>query len=344
MQGPVSIGVIGLGFGQQVHVPAFRAAGGVVAAICARQLERAQTAARELKIPKACGDWRELIADTEIEAISVAVPPPAQAAIVLAAVQTGKHVFCEKPLATSGEQARQIYAEANKAGVVHAMDFIFPEIEAWRKTRELLNDSSLGHLRHAALTWRLETYAHRAKVDNWKRDAAAGGGTLGNFASHTLHYLEWFFGPITRLTAKLSPDGGKAEARVEAWMEFAAGFSATVSVAADAFLGSGHRLEVYGEDGSLVLENKTADWARGFTLATGTRQIGKLVPVEVATEESQADGRIYPVSRIARRFLEAIRSGREATPNLRDGCRVQALMDAIRVADQGGSWQAVAAQ
>src|SRR6185503_11859109 len=135
MQEPVSIGVIGLGFGQHVHVPAFRAAGGVVAAICGRQRERAQTAARELEIPKACGDWRELIADPAIEAISVAVPPSAQAAIVLAAVQAGKHVFCEKPLTTSGAAAQQICAAAEKAGVVHAMDFIFPEIEAWRKTR-----------------------------------------------------------------------------------------------------------------------------------------------------------------------------------------------------------------
>src|SRR5438093_13706136 len=142
MPEPVSIGVIGLGFGQQVHVPAFRAAGGVVAAICGRQRERAQTAARELRIPKAYGDWRELIADPEIKAISVAVPPSAQAAIVPVAVQAGKHVLFEKPLATSGEQARQLYAEANKAGVVHAMAFLFPEIEAWRKTRELLNNGS----------------------------------------------------------------------------------------------------------------------------------------------------------------------------------------------------------
>ena len=64
---------------------------------------------------------------------------------------------------------------------------------------------------------------------------------------------------------------------------------------------------------------------------------------ETAGDDSNADGRVYPVSRIAGRFIEAIRSGGTASPNLENGLRVQVLLDALRLADRSGSWQAVGA-
>ncbi|MBI5773169.1 MAG: Gfo/Idh/MocA family oxidoreductase [Verrucomicrobia bacterium] len=338
MQPPVSIGVVGLGFGQQVHVPAFRADPRCeVRALCASSLERAQKAATAQNISKASGDWRELLADPAIHAVSLAVPPSAQAEIALAAARAGKHLFCEKPLALNVAQALEILAAAQQSKVAHAMDFIFPEIPAWQKAREFL--PQVGRIRHVALTWRVETYAYRAKLQNWKTAAASGGGTLNNFASHTFYYLEWLFGPVTRLAAKLMPRPPEADARLEAWLEFAPGFSATVSIAADAFLGPGHCLEVYGDDGALRLDNKTADYARGFVLSLGTRQGGKLETVAVPGDAEVRDGRIEAVARIASRFVDAILSGQPATPNLRDGLRVQQLIDAARLSGATGAWQ-----
>jgi predicted dehydrogenase len=344
MRGPVTIGIVGAGFGQQVQAPAFRSLPGCeVRVICAQPLERAQQAARTLGIPKATDDWRELVADPNLPALALAVPPSVQAEIAVAAAQAGKHLFCEKPLALNVSQAQNILAAARQANIVHAMDFIFPEINAWQKARELLRSSALGRIRHAALTWRVETYAYRAKADGWKTRAASGGGTLNNFASHTFYYLEWLLGRIEKVSARLAPRDAEVEARVDAWIEFAAGFSGAVSIAADAFLGSGHRLEVYGDSGALVLENATTDYARGFKLSLGTRAAPRLSALETAEEGSHADGRVYPVSRIAGRFIEAIRSGQTVVPNLEDGLRVQVLLDALRLAHRSGSWQAVGA-
>ncbi len=340
MESPVNIAVIGAGFGQQVHVPAFRSVPGCkVHSICARNLEHAQRAARVLDIPRASNDWRELVNDPEVHALALAVPPSSQAEIALAAARAGKHLFCEKPLALHLAQARQIVNAADKSRIVHAMDFIFGEIPAWLKMHELLGNGTVGKIRHVALTWRTETYTYRTKSHNWKTHAAEGGGTLNNFASHSLYYFEWLFGPIERLSGYLSPRESEVEARVDAWLEFAAGFSATVSISADAFLGSGHKLEVFGESGTLVLENTTSDYANGFRLFFGNREAGKLAPVEVQSADMQKDGRIQPVSRIAGRFIEAILQGWEVTPNLRHGTRVQALIDALRLAHKNGSWQ-----
>jgi predicted dehydrogenase len=344
MRGIVTIGIVGAGFGQQVHAPAFRSSPGCeLGAICASRLERARQAAQTLGIPKATDDWRELVADPDIHALALAVPPSLQADIALAAAQAGKHLFCEKPLALNVSQAQGILTAARQAKIVHAMDFIFPEIGAWQKAQELLRSSVLGRIRHAALTWRVETYAYRAKTDNWKTREASGGGTLNNLASHTFYYLEWLLGPIENVLARLAPREAEVEARVDAWIEFANGFSGTVSIAADAFLGSGHRLEVYGDLGTLVLENPTMDHARGFKLSLGTRAAPQLAAIETPNDDTHADGRVYPVSRIAGRFIEAIRSGGTAVPNLENGLRVQVLLDALRLADRSGSWQAVGA-
>ena len=341
----ITVGIVGAGFGQQVHVPAFRSLPGCeVRVLCSRRIEVAQRVSRELGIPQAVDDWKELVADPELDAIALAVPPLAQAEIALAAAQAGKHIFCEKPLAMNASQAQGILAAARKSKIVNAMDFIFPEIMAWRKARELLDASAIGRIRHVALTWRVETYAYRARTDTWKTRAASGGGTLNNFASHTFYYLEWLLGRIGKVFARLSPKDAEVEARVDACVEFTAGFSGTVCVAADAFLGTGHRLEVYGDGGTLVLENPTNDHARGFRLLLGTREAPRLNAIEAPDDGQHADGRVYPVSRIAGRFIEAIRSGGSVVPGLEDGVRVQGLLDAVRLAGRKGSWQAVPAE
>ena len=345
---PVAVAVVGLGFGQQVLVPAFRGSTRCeVRAVCASRPEKARRVAAALDIPVAAGHWRELIADPTIQALALAVPPAAQMEIAVAAAEAGKHLFCEKPLAADTAQARAIAAAARAAGIVHAMDFLFPEIDAWRKTRELLAASAVGRIRHVALAWRVETYSYGAgaAIETWKKRRADGGGTLNTFASHTMHYLEWLFGPIAHLRAALTPRGDVVEARVHAWVEFAAGFSGELTVAADAYPGMGHRLDVFGETGTLILGNETKDHARGFTLSLVKR--GDIAPASVALEppdgDGHPDGRVLAAGRIAARFIGAILGGPAVAPDFSDGVRTQILLDTIREAHRAAVWHPVAA-
>jgi predicted dehydrogenase len=344
MRRPISIGVVGIGFGRHVHVPAFRSDPRcVVVGICASGLDRAEEVAQVLNIPRAYRDGHEMTRDLDISAIAIATPPSVQPAVAVAAARAGKHLFCEKPLALDAGQAREILAEARANKVVHAVDFEFAEVEAWQKSRQLLQDGMLGKIRQVVVTWRVETYSYRTQTQSWKTQAEAGGGTLNNFASHTFYYLEWLFGPIVRLAARLTPRQG-AESRVDLWLEFATGFPGSASIAADAFLGPGHRLEVYGDAGSLTLENRTSDHLRGFVLRIAPRKGGRFEEIPVEKDDDNQDGRIAPVSRIVRRFVDAIVSGGEVTPGLRDGLRVQMLIDAARAADRTGAWQSVTDQ
>ncbi len=341
MTEPLRIGVIGVGFGERVHVPAFRADPRCrVVALCAHTLDHAARVAERLGVPRAYGDPHQMLASGVVDAVSIAVPPSLQPELVVAAAEAGKHVFCEKPLAADLTAGKGALAAVRKAGVVHAIDFIFPEIPAWRQARSVLAAGTLGRVRHAAVSWRIESYAFARGLDSWKMRSVEGGGTLGNFVSHSLNYLEWLLGPVSRIAARLTPRNAPGDARVDAWFEMACGCPVTLSVAADAFLGSGHRLEIYGEQGTLLLENGTTDYVNGFTLSVGTRETGAFsrYPPQPL---SQPDGRIGAASRIVQRFVDAIVTGTTVEPNLEQGVRVQHLMEAARAADCSGAWQSV---
>jgi predicted dehydrogenase len=338
----ISVGVIGIGFGQQVHVPAFRSDPRcVVHAIAASQLDRAQKVATKLEIPVAYGDAGKLINDPQIQIVSIAVPPTHQPALIEAVARAGKHVFCEKPVGAELAGAAKAFDAVKKAGVRHAIDLLFPEIPAWQHAKDLL--PSVGALRQVAISWRVETYAYKTGATSWKTRAGDGGGTLGNFVSHCAYYIEWLLGPVARLSARLTPapTADRGEARVDAWLETASGVPVGLSVAADAFLGSGHRVEIYGDQGSIHLVNPTSDYINGFELLLGTRTSGKLEQ-RVGPKLDGGDGRITVASSIIHRFVDAVESGGDVRPGLEEGVRVQRMLDAMRAShDASGQWQKI---
>jgi predicted dehydrogenase len=337
----LGIGVIGIGFGQHAHVPAFRADPRCeVRAICASSLSRAQEVAQKLAVPKAYGDALELIRDPQIHAVSIALPPSLQPQLIKLAAQAGKHVFCEKPVGLTPQDATEAYEAVRAAGVVSAVNFIFPESPAWEEARRVLQSGQLGAIRHIAISWRVETRAYQGAISapGWKTNEEQGGGTLRNLVSHSAYYIEWLFGGVSRLNCKLRGlEHSPVDAGVNAWLAIQSGDCINLAVDADSFLGSGHRIEVYGDRGTLVLKNETSDYMNGFELFTGSREQGKLVQ-RVGPTVSTTDGRITATAKIARRFLDAIQDKSAAIPNLEHGQRVQFLLAAMRQSHETGQW------
>lgn len=338
------VGVIGIGFGQQVHVPAFRSDKRCeVVAICASSEDRARRVATRLGIPKAYGDWHELVEDPEIDAVSVATPPTVQPAIAVAALEERKHVFCEKPMAPSLDVAHEMLLVANRSGSAHVIDFEFPEIEEWRCAKEILDGGVLGGLRHVQVEWHNENYAARAGTPSWKTRVEDGGGVLNGFVAHSFYYLEWLLGPIRQLDARLFSMAGsetRGETLAVLCLELVSRVPVSLSVSSNAFLGSGHRLAVYGDQGTLILENPTCDYVEGFRLFHGSRKGQRLLPVstEYKPTKSGVDGRTGAVGRLVGRFVDWVQSGVPTEPNFNHGQRVQALLDAARASHGRSHW------
>jgi predicted dehydrogenase len=332
---PLNIGIIGLGFGSRVHLPAFRRDPRCrVAAIAGSNAEKAMRVAHQLSIETSYGDWRPVLDDRKIDAVSIAVPPFQQPAIAQAALEAGKHVFCEKPLAANASQAASLLEAASRTQIAHAINFIFPELPLWVRARELIGGNKLGKIRHAVLDWRAETHASKTKTQSWKNDPKQGGGVLNNFVSHVVHNIEWLFGKAEGVTAALRGSSSGGETCAQATVDTEAGFPVFLSVSSDAFLGHGHLWSIYGEEGTVVLENRTADYASGFELSVGTRLQRSLQVIERDEPQAGVDGRIAPVARLVSRFLDSIIDQVPMSPNFTDGFRAQLILDEMRASNQ----------
>lgn len=340
----VRVGVVGIGFGQQVHVPAFRANPRCeVVAICARTQERASQVAARLGVARAFGDWRRMIEDPSIDAIAITTPPSVQAEIAVAALAERKAVFCEKPLATSKAAALEMVTAAEQAGVANMVDFEFPEIEEWRRAKSVLDSGGIGNLRHVAVSWNVETHANKIGLRSWKNSVEDGGGTLNSFASHAFYYLEWFSGAIKRLWASMfrAPgDHRTGDTLAVLCLELESGVAALFSISSHAFLGNGHRVEFYGDEGTLMLNNGTSDYTRGFQLLHGTRASNSLEVIcpRDCSGAVGSDGRIAVVARLVERFVNWIDTGIPSKPSFKEGLRVQSLLEAARRSDVLGCW------
>ena len=332
------VAIIGTGFGERVLLPAFRELPGVdVAAICATKEANVRKLVRKHGIRVGYHDWRNLLEDPQIEAVVIATPPAVQPEIAIAALHAGKNVFCEKPLALSGPVAAQMASAARLSRLAAMVDFEFPEIGVWRKAKEILDSGSIGRPRQVAVRWHIETRSVSKGIKSWKTSTAKGGGSLFPFVSHIFYYLEWLFGPIEALACGLFPPSlNPCDTGAILELEFARELSAAVSVNLAAVHGSGHSLEIYGDCGTMVLQNQTRDYITGFRLLHGLRGDDGLRLLGKPERATNTDGRIAAVRSVAKKFLEWIHSGKPQTPSFDQGLRVQQLLDKALLSHRSG--------
>jgi predicted dehydrogenase len=345
----IRLGIVGANYGRSIQLPAFRAdARCEVVALAGTDAGRMAQLAREVGVARGFGDWKALVEDPAIDAIAIATPPSLQAGIAIHALQLGKPVFAEKPLAANLADAAAMLAEASHARVPTMVDFEFPELPSWQRAKALIADNAIGALRHVAVSWNVENYATKMRLRNWKTQRADGGGVLGNLVSHCFYYLEWFAGPIGGLSARLFglPGDPSLETTATLSLAFASGAGGSLTVSSGSFLGSGHRIEFYGEDGTLMLVNNTTDYMRGFELLHAPRPAATLERIELEdpADRQYPDGRIAPVSRLASRFLDAIEGKARAFPTFAEGFRVQQLIEAARRSHDSGCFVEIGAE
>lgn len=338
----IRLGIVGSNYGRTVQLPAFRADPRCeVVALAGSNEARTTELANAANVPKGYGDWRALVEDADVQAVAIATLPSLQAQIAIRALELGKPVFIEKPMASDLAGARAMLDKAQQTGLPTMIDFNFHQIISWQRAKQMLDDGAIGQLRHIAVHWHVESRSLQLRMRNWKTVGDTGGGVIGNFISHCFHYLEWFVGPLAGVSARIAglPDDPETETTVAMAMQFKSGQLASLSMSCASYLGLGHRIEFFGDDGTLVLHNPGADYMRGFELFHGKRP-GALeqIPVTDPIDAQYPDGRIAPVSRLVNRFINAIERGGIATPGFAEGYRVQYLIDAARRSHGEGRW------
>lgn len=343
------IGIVGAGFGSQVHVPAFRAAGGEVVAIAASTEEKAQAIASSHDIPSAYGDWRALVSAPDIDVVSIATPPWLHADIVQEALKHGKHVLCEKPFCMTAAEGAACVDVAQASSLRTAINFEFREIPAFQSVHNMYREGFFGELRHVHVRWITGGWCGSDRPWSWQCDASRGGGVLGALGVHVFDYLAWMFGPIVSVSAALHTgvpkrplrEGGEREVTAEdnahVLLRFENGAIATVTVSQVAAQGTGHWLEVHGSKGSATAGSPmVSDYGKGFSCSATSRSDGQTFTPDlpVSPADAHSDGRIGLMESLAAKFVQ----GEGDLPSFVDGLRSQLVRFAALQSQKEARW------
>ncbi len=330
----LKFGVIGLGFGAQVHVPALKMLSGVdVIAIAGKDIIKAKRLAQKLKVPMAFDNLNDFF-NIGLDAVTIAVPPVESAKPIRMALGKGLAVLAEKPLANSFKTAKHLVQLAKDS--ITMMDFQFSEIVAFRKLKGLIDKGTYGKVRHVQLVWMVESAVQREKLWSWKTDLKRSGGVISLLGSHFLYLAEWMFGSLNYIyaetssmqTAKFAPaKSTPAPDLVNIVAETKSGIRIAATIGNACPSGIGHRWEIVFDKGTAVLWNPTKDYMSGFSLVMRTSK-KELIIVE-KENYSFADGRLIPFYKLAQRFVYAIRNKKSVMPDFTVGARVQSLMEFV---------------
>ena len=336
------IGIIGTGFGSKIHVPGFRRLEDVeVVGIAGHDAKKTEEIAQKLGIARAFSTWQELVADPEIDAVSIATPPYLHAEIARVAIAKGKHILCEKPLAMDVAEAEELARLAKEANVTNMVDFEFRVVPHFEVLKEELNAKTIGTINQVHITWLTGGRARPGVKFGWQNETRFGGGALMNIGSHVIDYVEWLFGSIASVTAQLDirkpmTEGDRvadADDTCSMFLKLADGTPVTVSFSNVAIAGRGHLIDVYGQTGSYRLENTNLkDTINGFRLyKIGFDEIAEEIsaPEFPAYQETSTDGRLDAFTEIAKRFVGGIRTKTSPSPSFEDGVRVQRVIEKV---------------
>ena len=211
--GPRSLGIAVIGFGWmgRVHTQAYvrvrhhfpeLPVAPVLVAVADEVPGRAESAADQFGFASATRDWRDVLADPRVEAVSITAPNFLHREIAVAAALAGKHLWVEKPVGLTADDARAVAAAANAAGVQGAVGFNYRHAPAVVAAQQMLADGEIGAVTHARVRLFSDYAAHPEGALSWRYERARGGsGVLGDLASHGVDLVRYLLGEVAALVA-----------------------------------------------------------------------------------------------------------------------------------------------
>ena len=260
----IGIGMLGQGFMGRAHARALRTLTQVgdppvtprLVALAGRDEAALEVAKRRFGFERTTTDWRDLVTDPHIGLLENLGPNRLHAEPVLAAIDAGMHVLCEKPLGMDAAESHAMWAAAHGAGVVHLCAFNYRFVPAIRLAREILEAGDLGEIRHVRARY-LQAWGDTTE-DLWRFDAGqAGSGALGDLGTHIIDLARYLVGEPESVSAELATfvAGREVDDAFAAAVTFAGGASGTLEATRFA---SGRvnalELEINGSRGALAFD------------------------------------------------------------------------------------------
>jgi predicted dehydrogenase len=380
----LGVGMVGYAFMGQAHSQAWRTVNAAfdlpyavdMAAIAGRSEDKVRAAADKFGWRSYETDWRALVERDDIGLVDVCSPGGNHAEVAIAALQAGKHVLCEKPLANTVEEAREMVKAAEAAaanGVRSMVGFNYRRVPAAAFARQLVLDGKLGAIRHVRAVYLQDWITDPDFPLVWRlKKEEAGSGALGDIASHIVDLTQFITGQLVTGVSGLTETfikerplvasteglrGTGSTERGEVTVDDAALFVARLSGGAVATYEAtrfatgrknGLRIELNGEKGSLVFDLERLNELEVY-LAEDDVTVQGFRRVLVTEPEHPYMSAWWPAGHIigwehsftheAFDLVTAIATGTNPAPTFADGLQVQLVLDAVeRSAESGSGW------
>jgi len=367
----IKIGLIGTGYMGKAHAIAFRTAsavfplsGELVCEMIAEvDADLAAEKAREFGFNRSTGDWHELVSDPEIDVVDICAPNFLHKEMALAAIEAGKHVYSEKPLALNAEDALEMTEAAEKAGVKTLVGFNYIKNPTVQLAKEIIEKGEIGEVVHFRGTFNEDYLADAETPFSWRlKREFSGSGTLGDMGSHIINMAHYLVAPITELCADLQtvhvnrpiPDQpgefGTVENddQVHMMVRFGNGAIGTLESSRVAWgRKNGLWFEVTGTKGTLIYDQERLSELQLYTAndasnRQGFRRIltGPEHPDYVNFCVSAGHGLGYNDMKAVevRDLVEGIVADKPLWPDFRAACQVNQILDAAELSHAERRW------
>lgn len=329
---PLRVGFVGLGkICRSRHVPGLRRIDGVtITAVANSTPESTQQVAKELDIPHPCADWRTVVEHPEVDVVFIGTWPYMHREVTVAALNAGKHVFCQARMAMDYDDASAMYDAAREhPDLVTGVCPVPIGLAVDGVVHRLLREGTLGDIRLVRVHSLHDSYADPDAPMNWRKDENFSGlnmGMLGMFVEVVHRWFGWTDSVSamgqTFVRERTDTEGNRRQVRIPDQFlcntTVQAGFPVQYAFSTVARHG-GDGIEVYGSKGSL----RYTGWATDLQIAMAGDDTFQ--PVEARPGET------YDVShwRVEDDFIGAIRGGARYRPSFEDGLRYMQVIQAV---------------
>jgi predicted dehydrogenase len=208
----LGVGLLGTGFMGKCHALAWNSVAPVFGDVARPRLvvlgevsqELAESRAREFGFERATTDWRALVEDPAVDVVSITTPNNFHAEMAIAALEAGKHVWCEKPMATSLRDAERMLAAARASGRVAVLGYNYIQNPIVSLMRRLLQAGEIGTVNHVRIEMDEDFMADPDAPFAWKNEAASGYGALDDFGVHPLSLIRVLMGGVARVCGHMT--------------------------------------------------------------------------------------------------------------------------------------------
>ena len=384
----LSVGMVGYAFMGAAHSHAWRTAPRFfdlplrprMAAVAGRDAEGVRAAADRLGWESTETSWQALVERDDIDLVDVCTPGHTHAEIVIAALEAGKHVLCEKPLANSVEEAEAMTRAAERAaadGVRAMVGFTYRRVPAISLARQLVAEGRLGTLHHVRAQYLQDWIVDPQAPLSWRLEKdKAGSGALGDIGAHIIDITQFITGDtITRVSGRLrtfvderplpsehaglsgTAGTGTGKVTVDDAATFLADFrGGAMGVFEATRFASGRknaiRIEINGSRGSIAFDFEDMNVLHFFdgTEDAGTAGFRRILVTEAVHPYV---GAWWPPGHVigyehgfihqAVDLVRAIADGTDPTPSFADGLQVQRVLAAVETSSDNDSWQEIPA-